>query len=147
MAGTILEFGDFRLDPDHFELCRAGRPLKLEHKPMELLILLATREGNVVTRAEIIDRLWGSEVFVDTKHGINAAIRKVRHVLDDDPDQPRFVHTVTGHGYRFVGPVVVRLEGTNVEAGREILKQSGLNFIVAETMKDAAEKVVAAAAA
>ena len=107
MAGTILEFGDFRLDPDHFELCRAGRPLKLEHKPMELLILLATREGDIVTRAEIIERLWGSEVFVDTKHGINAAIRKVRHVLDDDPDQPRFVHTVTGHGYRFVGPVVV----------------------------------------
>ena len=107
MASTILEFGDFRLDPDHFELCRAGRPLKLEHKPMELLILLATREGDIVTRAEIIERLWGSEVFVDTKHGINAAIRKVRHVLDDDPDQPRFVHTVTGHGYRFVGPVVV----------------------------------------
>jgi DNA-binding winged helix-turn-helix (wHTH) protein len=71
---------------------------------MELLILLATREGDIVTRAEIIERLWGSEVFVDTKHGINAAIRKVRHVLDDDPDQPRFVHTVTGHGYRFVGP-------------------------------------------
>jgi TolB-like protein/DNA-binding winged helix-turn-helix (wHTH) protein len=107
VAGTILEFGDFRLDPDHFELCRAGRPLKLEHKPMELLILLATREGDIVTRTEIIERLWGSEVFVDTKHGINAAIRKVRYVLGDDHDQPRFVHTVTGQGYRFVGPVVL----------------------------------------
>ena len=107
MTNTILEFGDFRLDPDHFELCRAGQPLKLERKPMELLILLATHEGDIVTREEIVERLWGSEVFVDTKHGINAAIRKVRHVLGDDHDQPRFVHTVTGRGYRFVGPVVV----------------------------------------
>lgn len=105
MAGTILEFGDFRLDCDHFELSRAGRPLKLERKPLELLILLAQREGDLVTRAEIAQHLWGSEVFVDTEHGINTAIRKVRHALRDDPDHPRFVHTVTGRGYHFVGPV------------------------------------------
>lgn len=107
MSGVILEFGGFRLDPDHFELSRAGRPLKIERKPLALLILLATREGDIITRAEIVEQLWGSEVFVDTRHGINAAIRKVRHALGDDPDHPRFVHTVTGHGYRFIGPVVV----------------------------------------
>src|SRR5882757_9720064 len=73
---------------------------------MELLILLAAREGDLVTRAEIAGRLWGSEVFVDTEHGINTAIRKVRQALRDDPEQPRFVHTVMGRGYRFVGPIV-----------------------------------------
>ncbi len=106
MPGPILEFGDFRLDCDRSELTRAGRLLKLERKPTELLILLATREGEIVTRAEIAQHLWGSEVFVDTEHGINTAIRKVRQALRDDPDHPRFVQTVTGRGYRFVGPVV-----------------------------------------
>jgi TolB-like protein/DNA-binding winged helix-turn-helix (wHTH) protein len=102
---TIFEFGDLRLDCSRFELWRAGRSLKLERKPMELLILLATREGDLVTRAEIAERLWGSEVFVDTEHGINTAIRKVRQALRDDPNQPRFVQTVMGKGYRFIGPI------------------------------------------
>jgi TolB-like protein/DNA-binding winged helix-turn-helix (wHTH) protein len=106
VPATILEFGDFRLDCDRFELSRAGRTLKLERKPMELLILLAKREGDIVTRTQIAECLWGSEVFVDTEHGINTAIRKVRQVLRDNPDQPRFLHTITGRGYRFVGPVV-----------------------------------------
>jgi DNA-binding winged helix-turn-helix (wHTH) protein len=106
VPAPVFEFGDFRLDCTRFELQRAGRILKLERKPMDLLILLAAREGDLVTRAEIAGRLWGSEVFVDTEHGINTAIRKVRQVLRDDPDQPRFVHTVMGRGYRFIGPLV-----------------------------------------
>jgi len=101
----IFEFGDLRLDCSRFELWRAGRTLKLERKPMELLILLATREGDLVTRAEIAEHLWGSEVFVDTEHGINTAIRKIRQTLRDDPEQPRFVQTVMGKGYRFIGPI------------------------------------------
>ena len=72
---------------------------------MELLILLASREGRLVTRAEIAERLWSSEVFVDTEHGINTAIRKLRHQLHDDPDDPQFIQTVTGMGYRFIAPV------------------------------------------
>jgi TolB-like protein/DNA-binding winged helix-turn-helix (wHTH) protein len=102
---TIFQFGDFRLDWTRFELLRDGRAIKLERKPMELLILLATRKGDLVTRTEIIERLWGSEVFVDTEHGINTAIRKIRQVLRDDPEQPRFVQTVMGRGYRFIGPI------------------------------------------
>jgi TolB-like protein/DNA-binding winged helix-turn-helix (wHTH) protein len=107
LPATVLEFGDFQLNCDRFELSRAGRIIKLERKPMELLILLATREGDIVARDEIARHLWGSEVFVDTEHGINTAIRKVRQALRDDSDQPRFVQTVTGRGYRFVGPVIV----------------------------------------
>ncbi|MGH9494130.1 MAG: winged helix-turn-helix domain-containing protein, partial [Candidatus Sulfotelmatobacter sp.] len=70
---------------------------------MELLLLLAEKQGNVVTRQEIVERLWGKDVFVDTEHGINTAIRKIRQVLRDDPEKPRFVQTVTGKGYRFIG--------------------------------------------
>ena len=105
MAFRVFEFGDFKVDCDRFELSRAGRTLKLERKPMELLILLAAGNGHLITRTEIIERLWDSEVFVDTEHGINTAIRKIRQVLGDDPERPRFVQTVTGKGYRFIAPI------------------------------------------
>lgn len=105
MAARVFEFGAFRLDCDRFELSSAGRSLKLERKPMELLILLATRNGQLVTRAEIAQHLWGSEVFVDTEHGINTAVRKIRQALGDDPENPRFIQTVTGKGYRFAAPI------------------------------------------
>ncbi len=77
---------------------------------MELLILLAERRGQLVTRAEILDRLWGKDVFVDADAAINTAVRKVRRALADDPDTPRFLETVVGKGYRFVGPMAVRGE-------------------------------------
>jgi len=102
VVATVFEFGDFKLDCDRFELYRSGRSVKLERKPMELLILLATSNGHLVTRTEIAECLWAKEVFVDTEHGINTAIRKIRQVLRDDPEQPRFVQTVPGKGYRFV---------------------------------------------
>jgi TolB-like protein/DNA-binding winged helix-turn-helix (wHTH) protein len=72
---------------------------------MELLILLTSREGQLVTRTEIAERLWASEVFVDTEHGINTAIRKLRYLLRDDPDHPQFIQTVVGMGYRFIAPI------------------------------------------
>src|SRR5256885_10595210 len=80
-------------------------PVKLEKVPMELLILLLEKDGHLVTRQQIIERLWGNDVFVDTEHGINTAIRKIRQALKDDSDQPRFVQTVKGKGYRFVAAV------------------------------------------
>src|SRR6202021_3324232 len=93
-------------DCDRFAFSPSGRPVKLERKPMELLILLAAKNGHLVTRAEIAERLWDKEVFVDTEHGINTAIRKIREVLNDDPVQSRFVQTVTGKGYRFIGSII-----------------------------------------
>ncbi len=105
LPGLILQFGEFELDCGRFELQRKGQPLRVERKPMELLLLLAGRKGQLVTRKEIAERLWSSEVFVDTEHGINTAIRKLRFLLRDDPDEPRFIQTVTGMGYRFVVPV------------------------------------------
>jgi TolB-like protein/DNA-binding winged helix-turn-helix (wHTH) protein len=106
ITATVYEFGDFKLDCDRFELYRAGRSVKLERKPMELLVLLAAKNGHLVTRGEIAERLWDKEVFVDTEHGINTAIRKIREVLNDDPVNSRFVQTVTGKGYRFAATVV-----------------------------------------
>jgi len=105
LAGAIYQFGDFQLDCGRFELLLNGRSLRVERKPMELLILLASRQGQLVSRAEIALRLWSSEVFVDTEHGINTAIRKLRYLLRDDSEDPKFIQTVTGMGYRFIAPV------------------------------------------
>jgi DNA-binding winged helix-turn-helix (wHTH) protein len=79
---------------------------------MELLFLLIERRGELVTREEFADRLWGTTVFVDIDQSINTAVRKVRMVLRDDPDKPRFIETVVGQGYRFAAPVAVNGEAT-----------------------------------
>src|SRR2546426_1108698 len=81
---------------------------------MELLMLLATAEGRLVSREEIEERLWGNGVFVDAEHGINTAIRKIRQVFGDNPEHPRFVQTVQRKGYRFIAGVI-RTPETGIE--------------------------------
>jgi len=98
LPAKVVKFDEFELDCNRYQLLRAGDRVKLEKLPMALLILLLEKDGHLVTREEIVDRLWGKDVFLDTEHGINTAIRKVRHVLRDDPERPRFVQTVTGKG-------------------------------------------------
>jgi TolB-like protein/DNA-binding winged helix-turn-helix (wHTH) protein/Flp pilus assembly protein TadD len=101
-----IRFGDdLELDAHSYQLRRSGCLLKLERIPMDLLLLLVEQRGQLVTRGQIIERVWGKDVFLDTDNSINAAIRKIRQVLKDDPEQPRFVQTVTGRGYRFIAPV------------------------------------------
>jgi len=106
VPAPTYKFGDFELVSSRFELRCHDRPLKLERIPMELLILLLEKNGQVVTRQEIIERLWGKDVFLDTEHGINTAIRKVRAVLREDVERPRFIQTVSGKGYRLVADEV-----------------------------------------
>ena len=116
-----IRFGeDFDLDLRTYELRRAGRVLKLERIPMELLLLLIEGRGQLVTRDQIIERIWGKDVFLDTDNSINAAIRKIRQVLKDDPEQPRFVQTITGRGYRFIAAVV---EAKCEISGRDVARE------------------------
>jgi len=106
MLASILKFGDgFELDRIAYELRRAGRPQKLERIPMEILFLFVDRRGQLVTREEIIERVWGKGVFFDADNGINDAISKLRRVLRDDPENPASIQTVKGKGYRFIAPV------------------------------------------
>ena len=101
-----LQFGDdFELDLRAYELRSAGIPLKLNPIPMELLLFLVERRGELVTRQEIVERIWGKGVFLDTDNSINGAVSKIRQVLRDNAEQPRLVQTVTGKGYRFIAPV------------------------------------------
>ena len=102
-----FRFGDFELDVAAYELRRNGRAVRLERHPMDLLLLLVERRNVLVSRAEIVDRLWGKDVFVDVETGVHTAMRKVRQALGDSPEAPAFVETVPGRGYRFIATVEV----------------------------------------
>ncbi len=102
-----IKFGDdFELDLRTCALRRAGRRLKLERIPTEILLLLIEQKEQIVSREQIVARVWGNGAFLDTDNSINGAIRKIRQVLRDDPEQPRFVQTITGRGYRFIASVI-----------------------------------------
>jgi TolB-like protein/DNA-binding winged helix-turn-helix (wHTH) protein/Tfp pilus assembly protein PilF len=113
MPTAKLRFRDYELDPDGFELCRAGHRVRLERKPIELLILLAENQGHLVKREEIIEKIWGKDFFFDAENGINNAIRKIRSALHDNAEHPLYVETSVGKGYRFIAPVEQVLELAN----------------------------------
>ena len=104
-VGERIQFEEFDLDIERYELRRAGHALKLERIPMELLILLLQSEGKLVRREVINRRLWGENAFQDTGHSVNTAVNKLRFILRDDPRDPRFIQTVVGQGYRFIAKV------------------------------------------
>ena len=101
----MFRFGDFELDPGSFELRRAGRPVRIETRPLELLLLLLERHPDLVPRSEIAERLWGRDVFVDVETSVNTAIRKVRRALGDSAGAPSYIVRVPGKGYRFAAAV------------------------------------------
>jgi TolB-like protein/Flp pilus assembly protein TadD len=103
MPSERIQLGRFLLDIRRYELSCGGKPVRLERIPMDLLILLVREEGRLVSRDEIVARLWGKDVFLDTDNSINTAIRKIRRALEDDPEKPRYIETVLGKGYRFKG--------------------------------------------
>jgi DNA-binding winged helix-turn-helix (wHTH) protein/tetratricopeptide (TPR) repeat protein len=99
------KLGDVELDLGRYELRLGGRRVKLEKKPMELLIFLVGRRGQLVSRQDIVAKLWQSDLFIDTERSINNIVRKIRGALRDLAAKPRFLETVVGKGYRFVGPI------------------------------------------
>jgi len=102
-----IRFGeDFALDLRPRRLRRGSHVFKLERIPLEILVLLLEHRGEIVSRDEIVARIWGNDVFLDTDNSIRGAIRKVRQALKDDPETPRFIQTVTGRGYRFIAPII-----------------------------------------
>jgi TolB-like protein/DNA-binding winged helix-turn-helix (wHTH) protein/Tfp pilus assembly protein PilF len=102
-----IRFGeDFALDLRPRRLRRGSHVLKLERIPFEILVLLLEHRNETVTRDQIVSRVWGQGVFLDTDNSIRGAIRKLRQVLKDDAQTPRFIQTFTGQGYRFIAPVM-----------------------------------------
>ena len=130
MSSERVHLGQFVLDLGRYELTRAGKPVRVERIPMDLLILLVRESGRLVSREEIIERLWGKDVFFDTDNSINTAIRKIRRALGEDPEKPQYIETVLGKGYRFKGgtDAVTRMTSPQVEAERPRIMLAVLPF-------------------
>lgn len=130
MDEPIIQFEEFDLDFERYELRRSGRAVKLERIPMELLILLLQNNGKLVRREAINRRLWGENALQDTEHSVNTAINKLRASLRDNPKDPRFIQTVVGQGYRFIAKVAVNPVAEN------LARPAPLSQTAVETEKD-----------
>ena len=103
--GARYRFGVFEADAATGELRRQGLRVKLNAQPFQLLLMLLERPGEMLTREEISRRLWPDGIFVDSEHGVNSAVNRIREALGDTANNPRFVETLARRGYRFVAPV------------------------------------------
>ncbi len=102
---AVLVFGAFELHIRSGELLKEGRHIRLQPQPFRVLSLLASRAGQLVTREEIRQTIWGNETFVDFEQGLNFCINQIRAALGDDPETPRYIETLPRRGYRFLAPV------------------------------------------
>jgi len=100
-----VSFGPYTLDPKAGELRRDGVSVPLQDLPFRLLSVLVERPGELVTRSELTECLWGSDTYVDSTAGLNTAVAKLRDALGDNAEQPLYVETVPKRGYRFIGSV------------------------------------------
>jgi len=115
-SGRRVRFENFDLDLQHCELRSDGNLVKLRPQPAKVLALIVSRRGEVVSRNEIAEKVWGAETFVDFERGLNFAISQIRAALGDVADQPRFVETVPKRGYRFVAEVTEIVPQQEVKA-------------------------------
>ncbi|HUE23033.1 MAG TPA: winged helix-turn-helix domain-containing protein [Bryobacteraceae bacterium] len=106
-ASQILQFGVFEVDLAQGELRKHGRKIKLQERPFQLLAALLERPGQLVTREELVRKLW-NDTLVDFDNGLNIAAKKIREALDDDAATPRYLETLPRRGYRFIAPVQAR---------------------------------------
>ena len=104
-ASAVRRFGAFEINLQARELRKSGMRLRLSGQPFQVLAVLVEHAGNVVTREELHSKLWLSDTFVDFDHGLNNAIARIREVLDDSSETPRYVETIPRRGYRFIAPV------------------------------------------
>jgi len=101
----LVRFGQYEVNLSTGELRKDGLKIKLQEQPFQILAMLLEREGEVVTREEVCQRLWPDGTFVDFDHSLGTAIKKLRRALGDSADNPRFVETLARRGYRFIAPV------------------------------------------
>jgi DNA-binding winged helix-turn-helix (wHTH) protein/TolB-like protein len=104
-ARSRLRFESFEFEPKTGELYRDSRLVHLQEHPRQVLLALLERPGDVVTREQLRERLWGADTFVDFEHGLNTAVKKARQALGDSAETPEFIETLARRGYRFIGRI------------------------------------------
>src|SRR5215467_1222808 len=121
-----IRFGPYEADLHTHELWKHGLRVKLVGQPFEVLAILLSKPGALVTREELRSRLWPGDTFVDFDHGLNAAVNKLRETLSDSVESPRFVETMPRRGYRFIA-AVERLDLAGVPSALEAQPMSLAN--------------------
>jgi DNA-binding winged helix-turn-helix (wHTH) protein/TolB-like protein len=106
-ADNRIRFGTFDFDPVTRELRREGAPVRLQPQPAQVLACLLAKPGEIVTREEIRQAVWGNETTVDFDRNVNFCIAQIRSALGDSPESPTFVKTLPKRGYQFIAPVSV----------------------------------------
>ena len=109
-------FGEFKLDSRTGELRINGTISYLQDKPLQVLILLLEHPGQLVTRDELMKRLWSADTFVDFDQSLNKAVNRLRETLQDSSEHPRFIETLPRRGYRFIAPVTIEHQRESVIA-------------------------------
>jgi TolB-like protein/DNA-binding winged helix-turn-helix (wHTH) protein/Flp pilus assembly protein TadD len=115
----LQRFAGFEVDVRARELRRKGTRIRVQDQPLEVLLLLLARNGEVVTREELKRRLWPAGTFVDADDGLNTAVRKLREVLGDSADRPLYIETIPRRGYRFIGTMENEAVPVPVPSGPE----------------------------
>jgi TolB-like protein/DNA-binding winged helix-turn-helix (wHTH) protein len=115
--GKTYRFGPFELRTTAHEFFKHGTKVKLRGQPYLILEVLLSRAGSTVSREEIREKLWPADTFVDFEHGLNTSVKKLRQVLCDSADQPRYIETIPRLGYRFIAAVEVVPEETEALVG------------------------------
>jgi DNA-binding winged helix-turn-helix (wHTH) protein/predicted Zn-dependent protease len=124
-SSARLVFGPFEVNVSASELRKRGVRVRLPGQPFQILLLLLKNRGDIVTREQLREQIWGAGTFVDFEHGLNVAMNKLRRALGDSAEAPRYIETVPGRGYRFMGSVQnLGTSGTS-SAGLEIISGSG----------------------
>ena len=100
-----LAFGPFEVNAAAGELLKSGVRIRLSSQPFQILLTLLAHPGDVVTSEQLHEQIWPHGTFVDFEHGLHAAVNKLRRVLGESAENPRYVETVPGRGYRFIGAV------------------------------------------
>jgi TolB-like protein/DNA-binding winged helix-turn-helix (wHTH) protein/Tfp pilus assembly protein PilF len=127
LSDQRVRFGVFEADFRSGELRKSGVKVKLHAQPLAVLKILLERAGEIVTREEIQQKLWGNNTFVDFEHGLNKTINKLRDALSDKADTPRYIETLPRRGYRFIAPVTTPPPATEPPASPD--PQSKSHFV------------------
>ena len=141
--GSRIRFGSYELDVSSGELRKGPTRLKVPYQSIQILAALLERPGELVTREQLRERLWARDTFVDSEHGLNAAMRRLRDVLSDSADAPTFIETLPRRGYRFIGVVEGGAPSATTAVEPPVESPSG----VAEPAAVAADRVTEATAA
>ena len=126
LTENVVRFGLFELDLKSRQLRKNGSRIRIPQQPVQVLALLLERSGEVVTRAELRQRLWSPDTFVDFDRGLNKSVQKLRDALGDSAESPRFIETVPRVGNRFIAPMT---------GGEQPNEQTG-NHFTAEPIRD-----------